>query len=88
MLKAYFCNAIFSYICSNFTQNMKIFTNVLLVIALALVIFNITLLDFSNLFGEKSIVALIGVVASFCAVCILAIFKISKMIAEKSKGRS
>ncbi|MFN8274893.1 MAG: hypothetical protein U0X58_08450 [Flavobacteriaceae bacterium] len=67
---------------------MKIFTNILLAIALALVIFNITLLDFSNLFGEKSMVALIGVVASFCAVCVLAIFKISKIIAEKTKGRS
>lgn len=67
---------------------MKIFTNVLLVIALALVIFNITLLDFSDLFGEKSIVALIGVAASFCAVCILAIFKMSKIIVEKTKGRS
>lgn len=88
MLKAYFCNAIFSYICSNFTANMKIFTNVLLGIALAMVIFNITILDFNNLFGEKSIVALIGVVASFCAVCVLVIFKLSKMIVEKNKGRS
>ncbi|MBS7785973.1 hypothetical protein KIH23_01575 [Flavobacterium sp. CYK-55] len=67
---------------------MKIFTNVLLGIALAMVIFNITILDFNNLFGEKSIVALIGVVASFCAVCVLVIFKLSKMIVEKNKGRS
>lgn len=88
MLKVYSFKFNFSYICSNFTAHMKIFTNVLLVIALALVIFNITLLDFRNLFGEKSIVALIGVVASFCAVCILAIFKISKIIVEKTKSRS
>lgn len=87
MLKAYFCKAILVTFAQIFTANMKIFTNILLVIALALVIFNITLLDFSNLFGEKSMVALIGVVASFCAVCVLAIFKISKIIAEKTKGR-
>ena len=64
---------------------MKIFTTVLVVIALALIIFNITLLDFDNLFDGNSMVALIGIAASFCAVCILLIFKMSKMIVEKTK---
>ncbi len=64
---------------------MKIFTTVLVVIALALIIFNITLLDFDNLFEGNSMVALIGIAASFCAVCILLIFKMSKMIVEKTK---
>lgn len=64
---------------------MKIFTTVLVIIALALIIFNITLLDFDHLFEGNSVVALIGIAASFCAVCILLIFKMSKMIVEKSK---
>ena len=64
---------------------MKIFTTVLVVIALALIIFNITLLDFDHLFEGNSMIALIGIAASFCAVCILLIFKMSKMIVEKSK---
>jgi hypothetical protein len=65
---------------------MKIFTSVLVVIALALIIFNITLLDFDHLFEGNSVVALIGIAASFCAVFILLIFRMSKMIEEKSKN--
>ena len=65
---------------------MKIFTNILLGIALILIVVNICLLDYKNLFEGKSVVALIGVVASFCAVCILLIFKISKKIQEKIKN--
>ena len=64
---------------------MKIFTTILVVIALALIIFNITILDFDHLFEGNSMVALIGIAASFCAVCILLIFKMSKMIVEKTK---
>ena len=64
---------------------MKIFTSILVVIAFALIVFNITLLDFDHLFEGKSAVALIGIAASFCAVCILLIFRMSKIIAEKTK---
>jgi hypothetical protein len=66
---------------------MKIFTLSLVVIALALIIFNITLLDFNHLFEGYSMVALIGIAASFCAVCILLIFRMSKMIVEKTKDQ-
>lgn len=64
---------------------MKIFIYTLLAIAVALIIFNITLLDFENLFQGNSLVALIGIVASLCAVCILIIFKIAKSIDEKTR---
>ena len=62
---------------------MKIFIYTLVVLAIALIIFNITLLDFSNLFEGDSMVALIGIAASFCAVFILLIFRLSKMVEEK-----
>lgn len=65
---------------------MKIFTTVLIFIAIALIIFNVTLLDFNNPFEGKSMVALIGIVASFCAVFILLIFKMSKKIESKLKN--
>lgn len=65
---------------------MKIFTSILIVLALALIIFNITLLDFDNLFIGDSLVGLIGIAASFCAVFILLIFRMSKMIEEKTKN--
>ena len=64
---------------------MKIFTYILIVLALALIIFNITLLDYTNLFNSKNSVALIGIVASICAVLILLIFRMSKKIEERSK---
>mgnify|MGYP003552792780 FL=1 len=66
---------------------MKIFTSILVVIALALVVFNITLLDFEHLFEGNSIIALIGIAASLCAIFILLIFRMSKMIQEKTKNR-
>lgn len=65
---------------------MKIFTSILVIIALALIIFNITLLDFDHLFEGNSMVALIGIAASFCAIFILLIFRMSKMIEEKTKN--
>jgi hypothetical protein len=65
---------------------MKVFTNILIFVALALILFNITLLDFNNPFEGKSMIALIGIVASFCAVFILLIFKMSKKIEEKLKN--
>jgi len=64
---------------------MKIFIYTLLTIAVALIVFNITLLDFDNLFEGNSLVALIGIIASLCAVCILIIFKMSKSIEEKTR---
>lgn len=64
---------------------MKIFTNILILFALALIVFNITMLDFKNPFEGDSLVGLIGVVAAFCAVFILVIFRMSKSIEEKTR---
>jgi hypothetical protein len=64
---------------------MKIFTTILVVLALALIIFNITLIDFANPLQGDSGIALIGIVASSCAVLILLIFRMSKMIEERTK---
>jgi len=66
---------------------MKIFIYILLFFALSLIVFNITLLDFNNLFQGNSLVGLIGIAASFCAVFILLIFRMSKMIEEKTKNQ-
>ena len=43
--------------------------------------------DFDHLFEGNSIVALIGIVASFCAIFILLIFRMSKLIEEKTKNQ-
>ena len=65
---------------------MKIFIYTLIGLVLALIVFNITLLDFNNLLEGNSLVALIGIIASLCAVCILLIFKIAKNIDEKTRN--
>jgi hypothetical protein len=66
---------------------MKIFTSILVVLALALIVFNITLLDFNNLLEGDSMVALIGIAASVCALFILIIFRMSKMVEEKMNDK-
>ena len=65
---------------------MKIFTTILIVLALGLLIFNFTLLDFDQPMEGNSMAALIGIAASFCAILILLIFKISKKIEDKLKN--
>lgn len=65
---------------------MKIFTNILIFLAVALILVNIYLLDFNNPFEGDSMVALIGIAAAFCAVLILLIFRMSKKIEDKLKN--
>lgn len=66
---------------------MKIFTNILVVLAIALIIFNVTLLDFKDPLQGNSVIAIVGIVASFCAVLILLIFRMSKKIVEKMNDK-
>ncbi len=66
---------------------MKIFTTILIILAIGLIAFNITVIDFDKpLLQGKSFVALVGILAAFCAVFILIIFKMSKRIDEKMKS--
>ncbi|SHI33081.1 hypothetical protein [Flavobacterium terrae] len=67
---------------------MKIFTYIVLVLAVISIVVNITMLDLDNLFEGDSLVALIGILAILCAVVILLIFRISKSIDEKLKRQS
>ncbi|HQF47643.1 MAG TPA: hypothetical protein PLZ71_03175 [Flavobacterium alvei] len=66
---------------------MKIFTNILVVLAIGLILFNISLLDFKNPFEGNSMIAVIGIAASFCAILILLIFRMSKSIEEKMNDK-
>jgi hypothetical protein len=66
---------------------MKIFTLILIVLAIILIGYNIKLLDFDKPFQGDSAVALIGIVASICAVLILLIFRMSKMIIDRSEDK-
>ncbi len=61
----------------------KIVNIILIIIAIALIGYNSTMLDFDNLFVGDSIIALIGIVAALCAIVLLVIFMISKKIQKK-----
>jgi len=66
---------------------MKIFTYIFIVIAALLCIYNATKLDFENLLQGDSLIAIISIVASLCAVLILLIFMTSKKIQDKVNNR-
>jgi hypothetical protein len=65
---------------------MKIFTFIIVVLAVGLIIFNATMLDFTNLLQGESLIALIGIIAILCAVLVLLIFRLSKSIEDKLKN--
>ncbi|MBO6534147.1 MAG: hypothetical protein ACE37L_10800 [Allomuricauda sp.] len=63
----------------------KTFAVILIVLALALIAFNVTLVDFEQPFQGDSTIALIGIVASLCAIVLMLIFMTSKKIDKKLK---
>lgn len=64
---------------------MKIFTYVVLAFAVIMIGFNVSMLNFKNLFEGESLIALIGIVALLCGICILLIYRTSRMIHDKTK---
>ena len=62
---------------------MKVFTYVILCLGLVMIVINVLILDFSNLFEGDSLVALIGIVAAICAIVLTLILFISKKINKK-----
>lgn len=66
---------------------MKVFTWILTIIALALIIFNATKLNFDALLTGESQTAIITIFAALCAIILLQILRISKKIETLSKKR-
>lgn len=65
---------------------MKNFTYIAIAIALGLIIFNTLQVDFSNPFEGESTIAIIGIIAGFCAILLLLLLHFSKKIIDKTKG--
>ena len=61
----------------------KILAIIIIGIALALIAYNVTLVDFANPMEGDSIIALIGIFASLCAIVLILIFVTSKKIQKK-----
>jgi ABC-type maltose transport system permease subunit len=66
---------------------MKVFTYILTALAVILVGYNLTQINFDTPFEGESMIALITVFAGLCAIALLAILRISKKIEQKSKRR-
>lgn len=60
----------------------KTLTVILIVVAIALIAYNVTLVNFDNLLEGNSAIALIGIAASLCAIILLLIFITSKKIQD------
>jgi len=61
----------------------KTLSIILIVLALALIVYNVTLVDFENPLEGNSIVAIIGILAALCAIVLLLIYITSKKIQNK-----
>ncbi|MGY8916289.1 MAG: hypothetical protein ACKVJF_14555 [Flavobacteriales bacterium] len=61
----------------------RILSIILITLAIALIAYNVTLINFENPLEGDSIIAIIGIVASLCAVVLLLIFIASKKIQNK-----
>lgn len=66
---------------------MKIFIYILMVLALFLLILNMTKVDFQDPLSEDSIVAVITTLAAACAILVLAILRTSQQIKSKLRGK-
>ena len=66
---------------------MKILTLVLSILAIGLVIFNATKLNFEGLFEGESFTAVVTIIAALCAILLLQILRVSKKIEKLDKAR-
>jgi len=66
---------------------MKISTIIISFLALVLIVFNFTKVNFNTPFEGESMAALITILAGFCVILLMLILRISKRIEEKVKQR-
>jgi uncharacterized protein YneF (UPF0154 family) len=67
----------------NIPSMNRILAIVLIVIALALITYNVTLINFDAPLEGDSIIAIIGIVASLCAIILLLVFMAAKKVQKK-----
>lgn len=65
----------------------KPFAYIIILISVILIVINAFKLDFEQLFEEDSLIGLIGITASLCAIVIMLIFLTSKEIEDKVGGK-
>ena len=63
----------------------KTVSSILIIAAVGLIAYNVTLVDYSDPLQGDSIIALIGILAALCALVLILIFLASKKIEKKIK---
>jgi amino acid transporter len=66
---------------------MKVFTYIIIALAIVFIGINAIKLDFKNPLEGESLIAIIGIIAVLCAVVVLLIFRLSKSIEQKLKNQ-
>lgn len=66
---------------------MKIFIYLLIALSVAVIAYNVTVLNFDDLLGDDSAIALIGIACAACVIVLLSILLTSKAIDRKSKSQ-
>ena len=61
----------------------KVLPAILIIIAIGLIAYNVTLVDYSDPLKGESTVAVIGIVAALCAIILILIYNTSRKIKEK-----
>jgi hypothetical protein len=66
---------------------MKILSIILSIVALGLIVFNATKINFEAPFKDDSMIAVITIVAALCVIVMMSILRVSKRIEQKVKAR-
>tara|TARA_B100000927_G_scaffold66255_1_gene52233 strand:- start:1456 stop:1662 length:207 start_codon:yes stop_codon:yes gene_type:complete len=66
---------------------MKVITRILMFLSIGMILFNLFQLNWQSPLEGKSLIALIGIIASSCALLLLIILEISKKILVISKSK-
>jgi hypothetical protein len=64
---------------------MKIFSYIIIALSIITIIFNATKIDFEKPFEGESTIAIIGIIASFCAILVVTLFRVAKKVVEQTK---
>ena len=70
---------------SKFFKKMKVATRIILVLAIAVIVFNIFQLDFDDIFSNKNTTSLITIIAGLCCILMLRIITLVNKIKNYKK---
>ena len=64
---------------------MRIFSYIIIALSVITIIYKEKKIDFEKPFEGESTIAIIGIIASFCAILIVTLFRVAKKVVEQTK---